>query len=56
MNIKYYKKRLRWFLTVDIREWANQYLGPIRKKHLKGDDFTIISNNCWGGMYIADIQ
>lgn len=49
MTIKSIKKRLRWFFTVDIRESTNRYLSGFRRKRLKGIDFTIISNNCWGG-------
>ena len=43
------KKRTRWFFNVDTREWFNKYISPLRQKQLKGTDFTIISNNCWGG-------
>lgn len=44
----FYKKRLRWFLKVDLREWSNKYLAGLRRRFLRGSDFTIISNNCWG--------
>ena len=33
-----------------ISELSNPYLGRFRKKRLNNDDFTIISNNCWGGV------
>lgn len=47
-SIKQIKSRLRWLIHVDSREWSNGYLSKIRQKKLKGTDFTIISNNCWG--------
>ena len=28
----------------------NPILGPIRRRNLNNVDFTIISNNCWGGI------
>lgn len=40
---------LKWFINVTLRDKTDPYLGPIRRKKLKGTDFTIISNNCWGG-------
>lgn len=36
-------------IRIKLRERFNKYLGPIRRKKLKTDKFTIISNNCWGG-------
>lgn len=32
-----------------IQEALNPYLGKVRCKMLNNTDFTIISNNCWGG-------
>lgn len=29
-----------------------RYYAPIRRKHLDNTDFTIISNNCWGGLHM----
>lgn len=54
-SFNYLRRRLRGFYNVDIREWSNQYLGKFRRKKLKGIDFTIISNNCWGGACISQI-
>lgn len=34
---------------VKEREYTNRILGPLRRLFLKSTDFTIISNNCWGG-------
>lgn len=48
-SIKQIKSRLRWLIHVDSREWLNSYLSKYRQKKIKGTDFTIISNNCWGG-------
>ncbi len=44
-------KRIKnsWFLNVTLRDKTDPYLGPLRRRKLKGTDFTIISNNCWGG-------
>lgn len=36
-------------MTIKIREKLNPFLAPLRRKKLKNIDFTIISNNCWGG-------
>lgn len=33
-----------------IGEKTNPYLAPFRRKKLNNLDFTIISNNCWGGV------
>lgn len=32
-----------------LRKKLNTILGPIRRHSLNRTDFTIISNNCWGG-------
>lgn len=40
---------LKWFINVIMRDKTDPYFGSIRRKKLKGTDFTIISNNCWGG-------
>jgi len=29
------------------------FLAKFRKKHIKKKSFTIISNNCWGGIFIV---
>lgn len=34
---------------VPIRERLNPFLGPYRQKQLNNPDFTLFSNNCWGG-------
>lgn len=47
MTCKQLINRLRWMIFVDSREYLNKYLGPIRRKSLRGGVFTIISNNCW---------
>lgn len=36
-------------IRVHFRELTNPILGPIRRRKLSDTDFTIISNNCWGG-------
>lgn len=33
-----------------LRKKLNTILGPIRRHSLNRTDFTIISNNCWGGV------
>ena len=33
----------------NLREYTNYVLGPLRRCRLKNNQFTIISNNCWGG-------
>lgn len=40
-----YKRIVRKF-----RKISNPYIGPIRRKKLNNLDFTIFSNNCWGGI------
>lgn len=46
--------RIIYRLKRDLRDWSNPYLAPYRLKKLKkaGIDtqFSIISNNCWGGL------
>lgn len=41
--------KLEWFFYVTLRDKTDPFFGPFRRKKLKGTDFTIISNNCWGG-------
>lgn len=41
--------RIYTWLCIHIREHLNPYLGPIRRKKLNCEEFTIIANNCWGG-------
>lgn len=36
-------------IRIKIREKLNPYLGKLRIKRLDDPNFTIISNNCWGG-------
>lgn len=36
-------------LRVDIREKLNPYFSEKRRRKLHDSNFTIISNNCWGG-------
>ena len=38
-------------IRIKTRETLNPYLAPLRRKKLKTEKFTIISNNCWGGMF-----
>lgn len=33
-----------------IKNYVSPVLQPIRRKKLNNTDFTIISNNCWGGV------
>lgn len=40
-------------IRVRFRERLNPYLGNLRQHKLNNNKFTIISNNCWGGMYIV---
>ena len=42
-------KRIRWFLLVELREYVNPLFSSRRRSKLKGTDFCILSNNCWGG-------
>ena len=37
-------------LRLKISKYWRKGFANMRKKKLKGTDFTIISNNCWGGM------
>ena len=32
-----------------------RYYAPIKRKRLNNTDFSIISNNCWGGLHMKDI-
>lgn len=49
VNIKKYLDLAK----VKLREELNPYFAKFRIKRLKTKDFTIISNNCWGGMFIV---
>lgn len=40
---------LKISFRIKLRERLNPYLAKFRQKKIKGTDFTIISNNCWGG-------
>ena len=42
-------EKIKGRLTVDIREKINPYLGIRRQRKLREKQFTIFSNNCWGG-------
>lgn len=42
-------KRVRWFLLVQLRDYVNPLFSSHRRSKLKGTDFCILSNNCWGG-------
>lgn len=42
-------EKIKWFLHVSIRDKLNPYLAYCRRKKIKYQDFTIISNNCWAG-------
>lgn len=48
MFMKHFKRKMNWFLNVTIREYSNCFFTRQRRAKLKGTDFTIISNNCWG--------
>ena len=37
---------LKWFFNVTLRDKTDPLFGPIRRKKLKGTDFTSISNDC----------
>ena len=37
-------------LRLKINEWKRKYFSIFRRKKIKYDNFSIISNNCWGGM------
>lgn len=37
---------------INIREKLNPYFAKYRRNKLKNKNFTIISNNCWGGTFI----
>lgn len=34
---------------ITLREKTNPIFGPVRRMFLKNKNFTVISNNCWGG-------
>lgn len=59
MTIKTFIKkatfRILWEIIVTGREKLNPLLGKYRKKNLLGTNFTILSNNCWGGACISQI-
>lgn len=42
-------RNIKKSLILKIREKTNSLIGPYRRKKLLKSDFTIISNNCWGG-------
>lgn len=46
MNFKKILVRIRLW----VRKKANPILGSFRRRRLNNTDFTIISNNCWGGI------
>ena len=35
------------------QEFGNHVLSSLRRNQLNNIDFSIISNNCWGGMFIG---
>lgn len=37
-------------LYIKFRNKKNKLLGELRKKKIQNDSFSIISNNCWGGL------
>lgn len=37
---------------INIREILNPYFAKYRRNKLKNKNFTIVSNNCWGGTFI----
>jgi uncharacterized protein (DUF1919 family) len=43
--------KIKGRLTVDIREKTDPYLGKRRQRNLVTKNFTIFSNNCWGGHF-----
>ena len=36
-------------------KFKNKFLSKIRRNRLNNTDFSIISNNCWGGVCTEDI-
>lgn len=36
-------------LRLKVQEIFRKIFSDFRKKKIEGTDFTIISNNCWGG-------
>ena len=46
MNLKRIIEKIR----LKIRKKTNPFLGFFRRMRLNNTDFTIISNNCWGGI------
>lgn len=36
-------------------KFGNKFLSSTRRNRLNNTDFSIISNNCWGGAYTEDI-
>lgn len=49
MNRTFWDRVLIDRLVVNYEEISNKTISGIRKKSLNNLDFTIISNNCWGG-------
>lgn len=47
--MSFIKRRIDGYRLI-IRKKLNPLLGKIRRKALNNKDFTIISNNCWGGI------
>lgn len=47
LNKIYHK--IVWLFLVESREILNSLFSRKRRRKLKGTNFTILSNNCWGG-------
>lgn len=47
--IKNIKTKINWAVHVNLREKLNPFLAPRRARKLINPNFTILSNNCWGG-------
>ena len=37
-------------IRLEIQKYQRKFLAGQRRKMLKNTQFTILSNNCWGGM------
>ena len=49
VNLRKFLNKIKMKITIDVREKTNPILGGLRLDKIHDKNFTIISNNCWGG-------
>lgn len=49
-------RRVVWWRRMHLRAHLSRWLGRLRAMRLHSKDFTIISNNCWGGFVYQHFQ